>query len=95
MAGELRVGAEVRAKQWSFRGGFRYEESPYKNGTTIGDLTSFSAGLGYQFSRTRLDFSYTFMQRETQQGLFAQGLTDPVKNEAMNNNLSMSLIFEL
>jgi len=95
MAAELRIGAEVRAKQWSFRGGFRYEESPYKNGTTVGDLTSFSAGFGYQFSRTRLDFSYTHMQRETQQGLFAQGLTDAVKNDAMNNNLSMSLIFEL
>jgi hypothetical protein len=95
MAGELRVGAEVRAKQWSFRGGFRYEESPYKNATTVGDLTSFSAGFGYQFTRTRLDFSYTYMQRETQLGLFSQGLTDPVKNDATNNNLSMSLIFEL
>lgn len=95
MAGELRLGAEVRAKQWSFRGGFRYEESPYKNTTTVGDLTSFSAGFGYQFPRTRLDLAYTFMKRETQQGLFSQGLTDPVINDATNNNLTMSLVFEL
>ncbi|SCX79583.1 OmpP1/FadL family transporter [Flavobacterium caeni] len=95
MAGELRIGAEVRAKAWSFRGGFRYEESPYENVDTIGDLTSFSAGFGYQFPRTRLDLSYTFIQRETQQGLFAQGLTDPVINDATNNNVTLSLIFEL
>lgn len=95
MAGELRIGAEVRAKQWSFRGGFRYEESPFKNTAVIGDLTSFSAGFGYQFSRTRLDLSYTHMQRETQQGLFSQGLADPVRNESINNNLSMTVIFEL
>ncbi len=95
MAGELRIGAEVRAKQWSFRGGFRYEESPYKNATTMGDLTSFSAGFGYQFPRTRMDFAYTFIQRESRQGLFSQGLTDPVINDAINNNLTMSVIFEL
>ena len=95
MAGELRVGTEIRLKEWSFRGGFRYEESPYKDETTVGDLASFSAGFGYQFARTRLDFSYTYMQRDTQLGMFSQGLTDPILNKSVNNNLTMSLIFEL
>jgi hypothetical protein len=28
------------------------EQSPYKNKTTIGDLTGYSAGLGYNFGST-------------------------------------------
>lgn len=94
-AGELRIGAEYRIKQWSLRGGFRYEESPYENGKTVGDLTSFSGGFGYQFSRTRLDLAYAYMQRDTELPLFSQGLTDTVKNKATYNNISMSLVFDL
>jgi long-subunit fatty acid transport protein len=35
--GELRVGAEYK-KRLSLRGGYRYEQSPYQDKTTIGDL---------------------------------------------------------
>lgn len=95
VAGELRIGAEYRIKEWSLRGGFRYEESPYENKKTVGDLTSFSAGFGYQFTRTRLDLAYTYAQRDTQIGLFSEGLTDMAKNKATQNNLSLSLVFDL
>lgn len=95
MAGELRIGAEYRIKQWSLRGGFRYEDSPYEDEKTVGDLTSFSAGFGYQFQKTRLDLAYSFMQRDTELPLFSQGLTDTTKNKATNNNISMSLVFDL
>lgn len=94
-AGEVRVGAEYRIKSWSLRGGFRYEESPYENKKTVGDLTSFSGGFGYQFPRTRLDLSYSYLQRETQLGLFSQGFTDTAKNEMINHNISFGLVFEL
>lgn len=95
MAGELRIGAEYRIKQWSLRGGFRHEDSPYENKTTVGDLTSFSGGFGYQFPRTRLDLAYTFAKRDTELPLFSQGLTDTSKNKAINNNLSLSVVFDL
>ncbi|MDG2432502.1 outer membrane protein transport protein, partial [Flavobacterium sp.] len=36
---ELRIGAEYKIERLSLRGGYRYEQSPYKNNTTIGDLT--------------------------------------------------------
>ena len=95
MAGELRIGGEYRIKNWSLRGGFRYEESPYKNANTIGDLTGFSGGFGYQFTRTRLDLSYSHAQRDTQQGLFSQGLVDPVMMKTQTNNFSLGLVFIL
>ncbi|MFT3795679.1 OmpP1/FadL family transporter [Flavobacterium sp.] len=95
VAGELRVGGELRVKSWSLRGGFRYEESPYENKKTLGDLTSYSGGFGYQFSRARIDLSYTYMQRDSELPLFSQGLTDVVKNKACYNNVSLGAVFEL
>jgi hypothetical protein len=43
--GELR--AEYKIERLSLRGGYRYEQSPYQDKTTIGDLTGYSGGLGY------------------------------------------------
>jgi hypothetical protein len=41
----FRLGGEYRINEVSLRGGYRYEQSPYANGTTIGDLNGFSAGI--------------------------------------------------
>lgn len=94
-ASELRIGAEYKIKQWSLRGGYRYEQSPYKNKTTIGDLTGYSGGFGYNFGSTKLDLAYSYAQRDTQQGFFSQGLTDGAKINTTNNNVSVTLMFEL
>lgn len=94
-AGELRIGGEYKINKWSLRGGFRNEQSPYKNNTTIGDLTGFSGGFGYNFGNTKLDLSYAHTQRKTQQGFFDQGFTDGAKINSENNNFSMTLLFEL
>ncbi|POY39611.1 transporter [Flavobacterium alvei] len=94
-SGELRLGAEYKINQWSLRGGYRFEESPYKNGATIGDLNSFSGGLGYDFGMFKLDLSYTNAQRNTQQPFFNQGFTDSAKINTTNNNFTMTLLFEM
>ena len=94
-AGELRIGAEYRINAVSLRGGYRYEQSPYKNAVTIGDLTGYSAGLGYNFGSTKLDLAYSYAKRNSQQGFFGQGFTNGAKIDAINNNVSLSLLFEL
>ncbi|QBN18349.1 OmpP1/FadL family transporter [Flavobacterium nackdongense] len=94
-SGELRVGAEYKIKEWSLRGGYRFEESPYKDGTTIGDLNSFSGGLGYNFGAFKLDFSYTNAQRKSQQPFFNQGFTDAARINTIGNNFTMTLLFEM
>jgi long-subunit fatty acid transport protein len=66
--GELRVGAEYKIERLSLRGGYRYEQSPYQDKTTIGDLTGYSGGLGYNFGSTKLDLSHAYSKRESQQG---------------------------
>ena len=95
LANELRIGGEYRIRQWSLRGGYVNEQSPYKNSKTIGDLTGFSGGFGYNFGNTKLDMSYSHSQRKTQQGFFEQGFTDGPTINSQNNTISMSLLFEL
>ncbi|MCD0471325.1 OmpP1/FadL family transporter [Flavobacterium sp. JAS] len=93
--GELRVGAEYKIKQLSLRGGYRFEGSPYKNGTTIGDLNSYSGGLGYNFGATKVDLAYSYMERKSNQGFFDRGFTDGANITSKLNNVSLTLLFEL
>ncbi|MES2574328.1 MAG: outer membrane protein transport protein [Bacteroidota bacterium] len=93
--GELRIGAEYKIKALSLRGGYRFEESPYKNSKTIGDLNGYSGGLGYNFDIFKLDLAYNYSERSSQQGFFSQGFTDGAKINTKKNNVTMTLVFEL
>lgn len=92
---EVRVGAEYKIKLLSLRAGYRYEQSPYKNGTTIGDLNSYSGGLGYNFGATKVDLAYSYAKRDSQQAFFNQGLLDTAKINSKFNNVSLTMLFEL
>ncbi|MNX98983.1 Outer membrane protein transport protein (OMPP1/FadL/TodX) [compost metagenome] len=93
--GELRIGAEYKIKQLSLRGGYRYEGSPYKNGITVGELNSYSAGLGYNFGSTKVDLAYSYLERDSNQGFFTRGFTDGANITSKLNNVTMTLLFEL
>jgi len=93
--GELRIGGEYKINEWSLRGGYRFEQSPYKNSTTIGDLTGYSGGFGYNFGATKLDLAYSTAKRNTQQGFFSQGFTDGASINSKNNVVTVTLLFEL
>lgn len=90
-----RVGGEYRYKEFSFRGGYRFEESPYKNNSNIGDLTGYSIGLGYNFGNTKLDLTYDAFERDTNYQLFDVGLTDSVQINKKNSNISLTLSFDI
>lgn len=92
---DLRIGAEHRIKQFSIRGGYHWEESPYKNNETIGDLTGFSGGLGYSFGEYKIDLSYTHSRRVTKQGLFAPVFNDYPTISSVSNNISLTFLVEL
>ena len=90
-----RIGGEYKLKLLSLRAGYRMEESPYENGSTIGDLTGYSFGLGYAFGNTKLDLTYDRSERETKYQLFDIGLTDTANLNTKNNNFTLSLSFNL
>lgn len=92
---EVRIGGEYKIKALSLRGGYRFEQSPYKNSKTVGDLNSFSGGLGYNFGIFKLDLAYAYSERNSQQSFFNQGLTDVAKINTIKNNVSMTMLFEL
>ncbi len=92
---ELRIGGEYKIERLSLRGGYHYEQSPYKNTTTIGNLNGYSAGLGYNFGSTKADLAYAYAKRNSQQGFFSQGFTDGARINTTTNTVSLTLLFEL
>ncbi len=82
----FRVGGEYRIEQISFRGGYRYEQSPYRDGFTIGDLDGYSAGIGFNFGGSRLDFTYARSEQDVNEQLFDTGLDVPARINRVRNN---------
>lgn len=87
-ASTLKIGGEYRVNNFSFRAGGRYEESPYQDETTVGDLSGFSLGLGYNFGRYNFDVSYARAQRDSVDS--AIGFTDNFTNEQIFNNIGFT-----
>ena len=90
-----RIGGEYRIENWSLRGGYRFEESPYRDGFTVGDLEGYSAGLGYNFGNMKIDFAYDRSSRENNPQLYQVGLTDRLGINRENSNYVLSLSFNL
>lgn len=86
-----KIGGELRADEWSFRGGYRYEDSPFVNETTIGDLSGYSAGIGYNFGKVKLDLAYDNWTQVRSQQLFTSGLTDSAAIERDNSSIIATL----
>jgi hypothetical protein len=95
VASTFKVGAEYRIQRFSLRGGYRYEQSPYKNGTTIGDLNGASGGFGYSFGSSRLDLAYSWYQRKSQNPMFSTGVIDAPQIKSTNNNITLSYTIDL
>ncbi|WP_333808284.1 OmpP1/FadL family transporter [Flavobacterium sp.] len=87
---ELRIGGEYKIKQWSLRGGYRFEESPYKVDFAMGDLTGYSAGLGYNFGESRLDLAYANDHRNYNLALVSSGMNDAARIRTTNNNITIT-----
>ncbi len=90
-----RIGGEYRIKNLSLRGGYRFEESPYENELTIGDLTGFSLGLGYNFGSTTLDLAFDQAKQEMNPQLYSVGLTDTALVDNTNTNVTLTVAFKL
>jgi len=94
-ASTYKIGGEYKLKQLSLRAGYRFEESPYKNETIIGDLSGYSLGLGYKFRNTTIDLTYDQSKQSRSNQLFSTGLTDSAAIDRDNSNISLSLAFQL
>ncbi len=85
----FRLGGEYRIKALSLRAGYRFEQSPYANGGTIGDLNGYSGGIGYNFGGSRLDLSYNHSTQDISKQLFDVGLPTPANITNKNSVVSL------
>lgn len=95
LSGELRIGAEYRIKALSLRTGYRMEQSPYKNDDLMGSLNGYSAGLGYNFGQTKIDLAYSFAERDYNQKFLTSGMTDAAHVNWKQNNVTLTVLFDL
>jgi len=86
-----KAGAEYRINQISLRGGFHYEESPYQDDATVGDLSGFSLGAGYNFGNYNFDIAYSRSEQDRNQQLYSIGLTDVSQVNTVYSNFMVSL----
>ncbi len=91
VASTYRIGGEYRYKAFSFRGGYRLEETPYKNENFYGDLKGFSLGLGYNFGNIKLDLAFDQSDRSINHQLYNVGLTDAAVIDSKNSNVTLTL----
>lgn len=90
----FRVGGEYYLKNFTFRGGYRFEESPFNDGSTIDDLTGFSLGLGYKFVQGfSIDFAYDYAQFDSNQTLLNTGFAQTAQVETTQNSFVLGLNF--
>lgn len=94
-ADTFRIGGELRHQKYSFRGGYKIEQSPYSDTSVYGDLKGFSLGLGYNFGNSRIDLAYENSKRETDYQLFNAGTLGAAKINATNTHVSITLSMNL
>ena len=94
-ANTIRIGGELRHKKFSYRGGYKMEQSPYKDTAAYGNLKGFSLGLGYDFGGSRLDLAYENSKREIDHQLFNAGNLNAARINTTNSNVSLTLSMSL
>ncbi|MFC4634319.1 OmpP1/FadL family transporter [Dokdonia ponticola] len=91
----FKVGGEYRIKEWSLRAGYRFQESPYQDGQTLGDLTGYSIGAGYNWGNVKFDFAVDRSEQDRNQSLFNTGLTSQASIARNNTAIVGTLTFSL
>ncbi len=92
-ASTYKIGGEYRIENWSLRGGYRFEESPYKNEIALGDLNGYSAGFGYDFGSIKADLSYDHSARTDNPQLYQVGLINTANIQRDFSSVVLSLSF--
>ena len=88
----IRIGTEWRNGNWSLRGGYLYEESPYKNEVVLGERTGYSLGFGYNFGQFKFDFAYDYSEQEREEQFFPDsGFTNFSVIDTNRDNFTFTL----
>ncbi|WP_103865661.1 OmpP1/FadL family transporter [Aquimarina sp. I32.4] len=88
----VRIGTEWRHGNWSVRGGYVFEESPYKNELVMGDKTGFSLGTGFDFGKFKFDIAYDYSEQEYTESFYPNsGFSNFTSVDNYTENLTFTL----
>ncbi|PKP29471.1 MAG: hypothetical protein CVU00_15465 [Bacteroidetes bacterium HGW-Bacteroidetes-17] len=82
-AGNIKLGTEWRVKNFSFRGGFSYYGSPYKNNINDASATSYSLGIGYK--ERNFYFDVAWVTTNQSEDYYLYGYNNVYANKAVNS----------
>ncbi|WP_417800274.1 OmpP1/FadL family transporter [Tenacibaculum sp.] len=93
----LNIGTEWRFDKMSVRGGYHYEQSPYKNALDDDNISGFSLGLGYNFGNVKFDLSYTNSENNSPYHIYNSPAVDvnPIELTTDTSRISGTLTFSL
>src|SRR5690606_29059657 len=95
-ASTYKIGGEYRLNQLSLRAGYRLEESPYKNGNTLGDLTGYSLGLGYNFGNFKIDMAFDQAEQSSEYRLYRNScISSSASIDSRLTNVTLTVAFNL
>lgn len=86
----LRAGGETRFGDISFRAGYWFEQTPYKNNQLMNDRSGFAVGTGIRFENASLDLTYTKVNQDYKQQPYHIGLTDSFNVQQKTGNVSLT-----
>ncbi|MDX8554247.1 outer membrane protein transport protein [Tenacibaculum sp. 1B UA] len=93
----LNIGTEWRFDKMSVRGGYHYEQSPYKNALDDDNISGFSLGLGYNFGNIKFDLSYTNSENNSPYHIYNSPAVDvnPIELTTDTSRISGTITFSL
>jgi hypothetical protein len=87
----LRLGTEWRYGGLSFRGGYAFQDNPYKSGVNSA-LTSYSFGLGVREENFYVDLAWVHSYYDDEYYMYS-GLVNPAYTTTTNNSFLLTLGF--
>ncbi len=93
---QFRVGAEWRLDNVSLRGGYHFEENPYKDAFDSDDITGYSLGIGFKFKgNMKLDLAYQNSKNTSFSNLLGDLRTDIAELDTTNDKFTATLVIGL
>jgi len=93
---EVRIGTEWRLNKASIRGGYHFEQNPYKNAISSDDVQGYSAGLGYNFGKVKFDIAYMHSSNTAPYNFYPKNNeVQQTELEFKNNRFTATLVLSL
>ena len=89
------IGTEWRFNKFSIRGGYKFEENPYKLAAETNNLKGHSLGAGYNFGSFKLDFSYNNSNQNSSYNFYPGYDVNPAELKIDNRIYTASITLNL